>query len=689
MHRFMLRYFIVWLSMCVVFECMAQQVETVTLRETKVISYRDAKPLLSLPSSVSVVDAQQLSLQNVGSLVPAMNAVPGVKMDERSPGSYRLSIRGSLLRSPFGVRNVKIYLDEFPLTDAGGNTYLNLIDPNVIRQLEIVKGPEASLYGASTGGAVLMNTVAPNGDSTLSSVRIVGGSFGLFHQNALVQKKWKRFFVNVSQAWQRSDGYRENSSMKRLYTHAMLQWNYAERSHLKLFAFYSDLDYRTPGGLTLAQYRDDPSQARRPTSFLPGAVEQRAGVTNKTWFGGLTNTTRLGGNVKFVATLFASQTHFENPFVTNFETRDEQTVGLRSFVDIGLVESKIATLNWIVGIEAALTETDIANYGNRLGAKDTLQSADDVNAFQRFAFTQVNVALGARWTMEAALSANCFGYEYKHNAPVEEPTYNAVLFETQFMPRVAISYKMTPDAAWRVSTSRGFSPPTVAEIRPSDNAIYSGLQPEWGWNYETGLRMRAMRERLWLDATVFYFKLENAIVRRVNESEAEYFVNAGGTDQFGFELESSTWLLRDKANGWVRSIQMNNAFSFHRFTFTDYVVDSTSFSNNRLTGVPRMNLVSGLDIRFNQNIFLFVQHRHQGKLPLNDANTAFAGAFDLVQLKTGWWKQLGAMRLELFAGVDNLFDATYSLGNDLNAAGQRYYNPAPPRNYYGGIALQF
>jgi iron complex outermembrane receptor protein len=46
-------------------------------------------------------------------------------MEERSPGSYRLNIRGSSLRSPFGVRNVKIYYNNIPFTDPGGNTYLN------------------------------------------------------------------------------------------------------------------------------------------------------------------------------------------------------------------------------------------------------------------------------------------------------------------------------------------------------------------------------------------------------------------------------------------------------------------------------------------------------------------------------------------------------------------------------------
>lgn len=39
----------------------------------------------------------------------------------------------------------------------------------------------------------------------------------------------------------------------------------------------------------------------------------------------------------------------------------------------------------------------------------------------------------------------------------------------------------------------------------------------------------------------------------------------------------------------------------------------------------------------------------------------------------------------IFAGVDNVLDEVYSLGNDLNAFGGRYYNAAMPRNYYAGV----
>src|ERR1700741_1926009 len=95
------------------------------LQEVTVTAFMHKRPILRLPSSIVVVDSVTMQKQPVRSLVPLLNTVSGVRMEERSPGSYRLSIRGSLMRSPFGVRNTKIYLDEFPLTNAGGDAYLN------------------------------------------------------------------------------------------------------------------------------------------------------------------------------------------------------------------------------------------------------------------------------------------------------------------------------------------------------------------------------------------------------------------------------------------------------------------------------------------------------------------------------------------------------------------------------------
>jgi iron complex outermembrane receptor protein len=45
--------------------------------------------------------------------------------------------------------------------------------------------------------------------------------------------------------------------------------------------------------------------------------------------------------------------------------------------------------------------------------------------------------------------------------------------------------------------------------------------------------------------------------------------------------------------------------------------------------------------------------------------------------------------MELFVSADNIFDVQYSLGNDINAFGARFYNAAPAFNMAGGISLHF
>ena len=104
-------------------------------------------------------------------------------MDERSPGSYRLSIRGNLLRSPFGVRNVKIYWNGIPFTDANGNTYLNQLGFGNVGKIEIIKGPGGSMYGAGTGGVVLLTSRNAGYKENSISINTLAGSYGVMETN--------------------------------------------------------------------------------------------------------------------------------------------------------------------------------------------------------------------------------------------------------------------------------------------------------------------------------------------------------------------------------------------------------------------------------------------------------------------------------------------------------------------------
>ncbi|UEG53854.1 TonB-dependent receptor [Mucilaginibacter daejeonensis] len=676
------------------FSAFAQQRDTTVtdsarkLRSVMVRGYLSEQQMIQVPASVGVLSAKQLTLQPSNSLVSAMNTLPGIRMEERTPGSYRLSIRGSLLRSPFGVRNVKIYFDEMPLTDAGGNTYLNALDIADLYSIEVLKGPDGSLFGANSGGVVLIDPVNRGNDSSTASLNVNAGSYGLIHQNATVHQRWGSNDLNIGQGYQSYDGYRDHSYMRRHYFQLADRYRYGKGNQLKAIGFYSDLKYQTPGGLTLAQFEANPRASRPATPATGSAIDQNIGISTKMLYGGLVNEARLSDRIRNVATIFGSHVDFANPFITNYEQRTEGTYGARTYFELSSLPAVAFEWKLDLGAEWQRTNADINNYDNLKGIKGKPQAIDEVNTDQHFFFTRYAATVARRLNIEAALSLNYYQYKYRNIYPLYQPGSNTKNFDPQLMPRLALSYQILSNFIWRASVSRGYSTPTIAEVRPTNNIVNTDLQPENGWNYETGFRLRDRDETLMLDASVFYYRLSNSIVNQRLTNETDYFINAGGTRQLGLELNFSAWLLKPQSTGVIRGVQLNEALTVSRFNFRDYRVNNVDYSGNRLTGVPRQVVVSSLQFRLPQAIYVFVQHNYTGKLPVNDANSVYAKAYHLLQAKAGWQFSVGrATRLNLYAGADNLLNQRYSLGNDLNAVGNRYYNPAPLRNYYAGFSI--
>jgi iron complex outermembrane receptor protein len=100
--------------------------------------------------------------------------------------------------------------------------------------------------------------------------------------------------------------------------------------------------------------------------------------------------------------------------------------------------------------------------------------------------------------------------------------------------------------------------------------------------------------------------------------------------------------------------------------------------------------VASVQVKFPQSLYLYAQYNATARIPLNEANTFYAPRYNLVQAKVGWQHQLSnKSQLEVFAGVDNLLNEYYNLGADLDAVGNRFYNPSALRNYYGGFNVKF
>ena len=660
------------------------------LNEVTVKAYLSERPLLSTPASVGVLSPQQLHLQPDNSLVSAMNTIPGVRMEERSPGSYRLSIRGSELRSPFGVRDVKIYFDEIPLTDAGGNTYLQSVDMNSVQNIEVLKGPDGSLFGANSGGVVLLNPVNKRDSTHFVSGGINGGSYQSLHQNIALQQKWGNYQLNINQAYQNYGGYRQNSAMQRNYLQMVNQWQYGNQNNLKAIVFYSNLYYQTPGGLTYAQQTTDPTQARLATPTIPDAIALNAHINNKMLFGGIVNEAQLSNNLRNVLTVYGTNVDFINPSFTTYEHRQEGTYGLRTYFELSAPNTNALHWKLNLGFEWQQTNSAINDNNNNLGNLGAPQTADNIRTNQNFIFTSFTANLAKRVLLETALSFNNYSYAFQNIYPLNQTDYTNRPFDAQLMPRVALSYQITGNFASRVSVSRGYSTPSTGEIHPTDHSINTSLQAEDGWNYETGIRLTNTDESLLLDASVFYYRLNNTIVPRQNANSTTYYVNAGATSQPGFELYFTDWIIGQNNTNFIRGLQLNESYTYSGFTFKDYVSGTADYSGNELTGVPRQVAVSSLNLLLPQRLYLFIQHNFTDRLPLNDANTVYAHSYNLLQIKAGWKHRINnAAQMELFLGGDNLLNQQYSLGNDINAAANRFYNPAPLRNYFAGINIRF
>jgi iron complex outermembrane receptor protein len=394
----------------------------------------------------------------------------------------------------------------------------------------------------------------------------------------------------------------------------------------------------------------------------------------------LANEWHISSSLRNVTSVFGSYVDFKNPFITNYEQRYEGTYGFRSYFELsGKPDSGI---NWKVnlGVEWQQTNSDINNYGNVSGARDTAQTLDKINSNQHFFFARYLANVNRKLHIEAALSLNFYDYKFRNIFPNNEADFTNRHFTPQLMPRLAASYQLTNNFIWRASVSRGYSTPTTAEIRPTDNIINTNLQAEDGWNYETGFRLRNADESVFLDASVFYYRLNNAIVQQENADGTQYYINEGGTNQPGLEIYLSDWIIRQNNVNFIRGLQLNESITVDRFSFRS--------TGKQLTGVPDQVFITNMQVKFPERIYVFVQHNYTARMPLNDANSAYADHYNLIGAKLGWEPIThNKTRLSIYAGIDNLLNEKYSLGNDLNAVGNRYYNAAAPRNYYVGAKL--
>ncbi len=172
------------LSTCAALPALAQTpppatAPTVGIQEVVVTAEKHEEKLIDVPIAIAAFSAQALETRNIVNISDLNGFAPGV-ITQPSPG-YRtesdIGIRGTTTLNPamYWQPAVGVYVDGVYIAKAEGNVF-NL--PN-ISDLEILKGPQGTLYGRNTlEGAVVINTKKPTGELD-GMVEYTVGNYGL------------------------------------------------------------------------------------------------------------------------------------------------------------------------------------------------------------------------------------------------------------------------------------------------------------------------------------------------------------------------------------------------------------------------------------------------------------------------------------------------------------------------------
>lgn len=657
------------------------------LEDMRIRAFEQNRRLNNAPAAVQYIGRRALERFSPVSIVQAVNTAPGVRMEERSPGSYRFSIRGSSLRSPFGVRNVKVYFNDLPFTDPGGQTYLNQLGYYNFNSIEVIKGPGSSLYGAGTGGVLLIESLSGN-ETPGASASYTVGSFGTHNIYGALTTGNEKLTSRASFQHQESKGYRDQSALKR----DVLSWTGSFRldgnRQLKTSFLYGDLFYETPGALTRSEYEADPKAARPGSPAFPGAVGANASIRQRSFVAGASYTQQLLPGLETRSVVYGAFTELRNPNIRGYDKSSEPHAGGRTLVS-WKKDFPSATLSLSGGGEWQQGFSSVSNYKNAGGNPDSLRYSDEIRNRQSLAFAQAildiddkKTALANDWTLTAGASLNWLRVRFERFNPRASGEQRRN-FTNELAPRVAIARNFSTVTIY-AGVSKGFSPPTTAELLPTGGAINIGLNAEEGVNYDLGFRLRLPRS-LYVDMNAFYFSLRNTIVQRRDAGGGDFFINAGSTRQYGIETYVSHPLLNNlpKLNSSLAWI----SHTYHHFKYDEFTQVAADFGGKRLPGTAPHTLAAGIDLVSESGLQASLSYYFSEQLPLNDANTEYAESYHLLSLKAGYALKLSRWSLRLSAGADNLLDQRYSLGNDINGFGGRYYNAAPGRSYFVSLSI--
>lgn len=628
------------------------------------------------PQALSAVGKTRIQAGRPGiTLAEALGDVPGILvLDRHNPAlGTRIAMRGFGARAAFGVRGIRLVQDGIPLTMPDGQAALNNIDLTSAGRIDVLRGAASLQHGNAAGGAVLIRSETPAPGFGIEARALAGGygragsdNFARFNANAGGGSEAWRYLVAASRL--ATDGFREYSRFEQNNLNARLQ-HFGNGTRTAVTLNVADAPIaQNPGSLPRDSAEQKPAMAW-PRNVATGSREKSRQVQ-----GGVVHV-RDAGQGSAEVSAYALTRSLENPLPFAWIELDRAVFGARAAWDLPILSFALTAEHQDDARGEFANNQGVRGSQRRNQTDRTFVIAPSVRA--QFAITdRLHASGGVRYDRAS------FKVEDRFFGDGRDDSGQRTM--AAFSPAAGITYRLAAGRTLFASVNTAFETPTTTELinaPPPATSGFNSLEPQRARSVEAGFRGRVGVAQL--DVAAYHMRITDAIVPfQVPAVEGrDFFRNAGRTRHRGVEASARALL-----NTWAA---VTASYTWSDFVFVDDGNDAAANEGNALPGVPphRFTLRPEFSARA---VVLEAEIEATSGYYADDANTdaAWNDGVVLLHLRARSSRPIGGSRLTPFVAIQNATDRRYNGSVVINAAGGRYFEPAPGRNFYAGLSVQ-
>jgi iron complex outermembrane receptor protein len=660
---------ILLLTPFVLFSNVQDSIQKIDLENVIVKSTKINSTIQQAPLSVTLKSfREEKNFNSQSSFSDFIKNTPGVFTTSENNFSQdlRISIRGFGARSAFGIRGVKLIVDGIPETTPDGQSQLDNLPLGLVSNIEILRGPNANLYGNSSGGVISINTLTDSSEKYYRN----SGIFGAYQYQSLQKTRildWNSSSLVIHYDKRRSNGYRDQSGYKSNILNLKYINDLDSNNKIVWQINYTDSPYAyDAGGLRLNEVEDNRRQARKNNIDYDTYEKVKHLKTGVSW------NHKRNENSFFDSYFFYQKRDFFTKLPFNFGgiislDRDYYGLGTR-YTKKHYLDNRNKTL--VLGFDYLNQSDDRKRYKNDFGVQGEM-TFDQIEQFK-----STGLYMLSQTNYDSGLLVR-YGIRYDINDIGTDSSSSIIL--DKLNPSVGISYKVNSNDNIFFSFGTSFETPTLNELsnNPNGEGLNEDLKSSSSLNYEIGWRKSI--SNLTMEAIAYIISSENEILPYELEQfpGKNFYQNVGSTSRYGVELNSQ---LSFKGG------RINLSYTLSKNKFENFIIDNNNLSDNLIPGIPSQMLDLDLIFKLTRGRFLIISNRLIGERYVDNANETLISSYNLLNIK--YSKEIFS-NSEIFLGLNNIFNQEYFDNIRINAFGKRYYEPAPKRNFYFGINFSF